>query len=991
MNPFSSISLDLTIVLVFLAINLAVGLYWGRGVKNIKDFALGGRNFTTFALVATLVATWCGGGTFSVTLSNTYSDGIGYVVALCSMSIGFFLTAYIFVPRMGRFLGDISVADTMGKIYGDKVRVITAIAGTIGASGFIALQFKVIGNILNFLITPNLEHELSSTSSILLAAGIVTFYSAFGGVKSVTFTDVLQFLTFGIVLPIIAFIIWSNFNSSGYSIKSAFAHPQFDIKEAFSYKNPAFWPLITITAYLALPGVEEPPMYQRIILGRNIFQVKRAWIFAGIILIFMILVLASMSFFIFHIKPGLNKSEILPYIIENYSFPGFKVLIFIAIIALAMSTADSNINTSAVMFANDVFFKSKSKLKLARIFSIFLGIGGIYFALYGEDLLSIVLNAKSFYVPIITIPLYITILGFRTETKAILTGMVAGGVTVIIWKNILKIDADPIVVAMGVNFIFIMASHYLLKLKGGWNAVETPNEVLMIRDNRKRKWKKIKEYITGFSYPKLCAKYSLKNEMNYITFGIVSFFITMVTLYSMPGKMQILQFEGLKILLVVALTTSAVFSGFYLWPKKLKRLEYIERIFPFGALILLPCMGSLFVIASGFYTTQLMIFILDMVILSLLMRWKLAIIIATSGIYLANKLAPYMFEIDATQNYINHIDVIYPVLLLSVFVIRFFVGPKEESDVINEFIIKAQEKRHDEEMREIVKLKDHRGEYIRRMESKAIMIFRNSYKDLQLLESYDTVKTKTQLDDFLKKFSPIVSNFNDGVDYFSNIFKSIETEIEINLADANIKDVIHEAIEEHKKHSGKDNANFINIIRSETYYKEITIDKELLKTAIKDLLSFITKISEEKPIEVILESDIIRYDMNFTKVQMKQEAIKLSFIFKRDEEILGDRLIEDSHLSDIFNVIDAHYGEVQENLQGNKSIYSFFIPKDIYAVRPRALDIRNLIIKKLNRVTEEIVKEKATIDKQELAKKLQENGMKKEKIAELLALDMEKI
>lgn len=37
--------IDTAVFIVFLTLNLVVGLYYGRGVKNIKDYSLGNRNF----------------------------------------------------------------------------------------------------------------------------------------------------------------------------------------------------------------------------------------------------------------------------------------------------------------------------------------------------------------------------------------------------------------------------------------------------------------------------------------------------------------------------------------------------------------------------------------------------------------------------------------------------------------------------------------------------------------------------------------------------------------------------------------------------------------------------------------------------------------------------------------------------------------------------------------------------------------------------------
>ena len=43
-------NIDAWIVVMFLAINLCVGFYFGRGIKNLKEYALGKRNFSTITL-----------------------------------------------------------------------------------------------------------------------------------------------------------------------------------------------------------------------------------------------------------------------------------------------------------------------------------------------------------------------------------------------------------------------------------------------------------------------------------------------------------------------------------------------------------------------------------------------------------------------------------------------------------------------------------------------------------------------------------------------------------------------------------------------------------------------------------------------------------------------------------------------------------------------------------------------------------------------------
>ena len=80
-------NIDIAIVIGFLILTLVVGLGHGQKVKNIKDYALGGRNFSTGALVATIVATYASGSGFFVTLSKTYSDGFYYMFASAGIGV----------------------------------------------------------------------------------------------------------------------------------------------------------------------------------------------------------------------------------------------------------------------------------------------------------------------------------------------------------------------------------------------------------------------------------------------------------------------------------------------------------------------------------------------------------------------------------------------------------------------------------------------------------------------------------------------------------------------------------------------------------------------------------------------------------------------------------------------------------------------------------------------------------------------------------------
>ena len=115
-------NLDIAIFVIFLGVTLIVGIFSSRGVINIRQFALGSRNFSTMTLAATIVATWLSGALFSYTISETYTKGLHFVIPFLGDSLILLIIGHFLVPRMSEFLGKLSIAEAIGDIYGKKCK-----------------------------------------------------------------------------------------------------------------------------------------------------------------------------------------------------------------------------------------------------------------------------------------------------------------------------------------------------------------------------------------------------------------------------------------------------------------------------------------------------------------------------------------------------------------------------------------------------------------------------------------------------------------------------------------------------------------------------------------------------------------------------------------------------------------------------------------------------------------------------------------------------
>ena len=255
-------NIDILILILFLSINLIIGLFFSRGIKDIKEYALGGRNFSTATIAATMIATWLGGSSFFMTVSETYSEGLYFIIPGLGDGASFFIIAYLIAPRITEFLGKLSVADVMGNLYNKNIRMITAILAIMPALGNIAIQFSVLATLLNYLL------GISSIYSVLISGIVVITYSTFGGIKAVTFTDMIQFFTFGVVIPMVVLLIWKTLSGTNDIIYNLVQNDSFNYRKFFSYDNPNLFSTISLTMFVIYP-IYSPKLKKKPILSAS--------------------------------------------------------------------------------------------------------------------------------------------------------------------------------------------------------------------------------------------------------------------------------------------------------------------------------------------------------------------------------------------------------------------------------------------------------------------------------------------------------------------------------------------------------------------------------------------------------------------------------------------------------------------------------------------------------------------------------------------------
>ncbi|AVP86976.1 metal-dependent phosphohydrolase [Candidatus Phycorickettsia trachydisci] len=271
-------SIDLLLFSSFLALSLILGIISSTKVHNISEYAIGNRDFSTPTLTATLIATYIGAGIFSYTLIETYRQGIYFLIPASAESISLLIVGYILAPRMGEFLGKLSIAESMGEMFGPRVRLITVIFGFMRLICYLSVNFKVSSKILELIFGTSGEY------ATILSALIVIIYSTLGGIRAVTFTDIIQFFTFGCLVPVITIIAWQALGekSSAMVLHTLTTSALFDYKAVFDLTNPKLYEMLVMCVFFMVPDL-GPDIFQRISMGRSVGQVMRSFMIAGFV------------------------------------------------------------------------------------------------------------------------------------------------------------------------------------------------------------------------------------------------------------------------------------------------------------------------------------------------------------------------------------------------------------------------------------------------------------------------------------------------------------------------------------------------------------------------------------------------------------------------------------------------------------------------------------------------------------------------------------
>ena len=384
--------LDLAIVVAYLLAITALGIYFRRGQRDVRDYFLGGRTAPWWAISFSIVATETSTLTIIGTPALAYGGNLTFLQLVFGYLIGRVLIVLLLLP--GYFRGEFFTAYALiEKRFGPRMRAVSASTFLITRAIAEGVRISAIALVISVVL------GTSERLAVFLVIALTILYTFEGGMKAVIWTDVAQLLLY-LTGSAVTFWFLLHRIPGGWAevtqVAAASGHKLqlFDFSFHLATKY-TFWSGLIGGAFLTMAshGTDQT-IVQRLLAAKNERDSRRALIASGLIVLvqFTLFLLIGVLLFVFSqhtplLAPGERPDRILPLFLVREMPTGLAGILLASILAVAMSNASGSLNSLAASSVLDFSLLSghqtdpKKFLSLSRRVTLLWGAVLVFFGL----------------------------------------------------------------------------------------------------------------------------------------------------------------------------------------------------------------------------------------------------------------------------------------------------------------------------------------------------------------------------------------------------------------------------------------------------------------------------------------------------------------------------------------------------------------------------------------------------------------------------------
>ena len=324
--------------------------------ESLRQFALGGGRLPSWAVGLSILGTYVSSISFIGLPGKAFAGDWTPLTFALTLPMAAWVASRWYLP-LYRQSGSLTAYGFLDSRFGPWARY-------YGALTFVAVQIARMGAIL--LLTALPLHLITgwSLSVIILAGGcLVAFYTWWGGMKAVVWTDVLQtVLLLGGALGL-AIHLWTR-PSLPSMVPQLMSSGKCSLGSILpDFTRPTFWVVLLYGTVTNLPNSAVDQNYvQRFLCTSSLRQARRSLWLGALLYIPVTFLLLSLGTGLFAwarihpgaLSPGLTPDQIFPAFLKGHLPEALTGLIITALLAAAMSSLDSSLNSAATVLVTDL-------------------------------------------------------------------------------------------------------------------------------------------------------------------------------------------------------------------------------------------------------------------------------------------------------------------------------------------------------------------------------------------------------------------------------------------------------------------------------------------------------------------------------------------------------------------------------------------------------------------------------------------------------------
>lgn len=406
-------ALDLGVLVLYLLGTTALGVWLGRGQRTARDYFVAGKRIPSWAILFSVVATETSALTFISIPGLAYVTDLSFLQIALGYIIGRTIIAFTLLPRY--YQGELVTAYALlQRRFGVLTRRFASVTFMVTRAFGDSVRLFATAIPIGLILGPAVPEAYVVPVSVLSLGAFTLVYTYYGGMRAVIWTDVIQTGVYVLGGIAAVYLIGQGVQGGwGEILREANQGGKLRFLDTYTGLDRAhtLWAGLIGGAFLSMAshGADQL-IVQRLLASANLREARIALIGSGIgvFLQFALFLFIGVGLFAFYDGRTFPFPDaIFPTFIIEAMPPGLTGIVVAAILAAAMSTISSSLNSLSAATTHDLYLPLRKRqgdeahaFKAGKVFTLLWAVilltGAMLYGAPGTPVVVIALAVASF-------------------------------------------------------------------------------------------------------------------------------------------------------------------------------------------------------------------------------------------------------------------------------------------------------------------------------------------------------------------------------------------------------------------------------------------------------------------------------------------------------------------------------------------------------------------------------------------------------------------